>query len=444
MIKLKHIIIVLITLFTIFIISCISNNYTYAASKTSISKAKVVFTKVPSKVYTYNGKNRKPAITIKLKGITLKKGKDYTVSYKNNKNVGKATIIIKGKGKYNKTKSVTFKIRPKETSLVSLSAKQNSIIVKYKKNTVQTKGYQIQYSTNSNFSSSKTKSINISDNTKTKTTISNLDYNKKYYIRIRTYKTVKGTKYYSKWSGKKSIITEKKADVIQEKPVEVLQEYPDYVLIEGSGVVHLSVGDTYQLLLKTTPEKVNNKSGIWTSSDESVAKVDSQGKVTGIRDGSCNISFTSENGLKATVYIQVFYTILGTKQINKVIYDNDNIKVIAKYLEYDTTDLNTKLYFDITNNTENIINLHAYKGDNHDYNSNAGMIINGEPISYDYINPCFASKVLPSDTKSSYMYMEQDSLRVLGIKQINSISFRIAIFKDLNLLKLSDLITINL
>ena len=444
MIKLKHIIIILITLFTIFIISCISNNYTYAASKTSISKAKVVFTKVPSKVYTYNGKNRKPAITIKLKGITLKKGKDYTFSYKNNKNVGKATIIIKGKGKYNKTKSVTFKIRPKETSLVSLSAKQNSIIVKYKKNTVQTKGYQIQYSTSSNFSSSKTKSINISDNTKTKTTISNLDYNKKYYIRIRTYKTVKGTKYYSKWSGKKSIVTEKKADVIQEEPNEIVQEYPDYVSIVYSGVIHLTVGDTYQLSLKTIPEKVKNISGTWTSSDESIAKVDSQGNVTGIKNGSCSISFTSENGLIATAYFDVFYTILGTKQINKVIYDNNNIKVIAKYLEYDTSMLETKLYFDITNNTENTIKLYTYKGSNHDFSSNAGLIINEKILDLDYINPCFAPKVLPNDSQSSYLYMEQDSLRVLGIKQISSLSFRIAIFKDFDLLRLSDLITINL
>lgn len=435
MIKLKHIIILLITLFTIFTIDCISNNYTYAASKIDISKAKIIFTKVPSKVYTYNGKNRKPAIAVKIKGVTLKKGKDYTVSYKNNKKVGTATIIVKGKGKYNKTKSETFKIRPKQTSLISLSVKENSITVKYKKNTVQTKGYQIQYSTNSNFSSSKTKSITISDNTKTKATISDLIYSKKYYIRIRTYKTVKGTKYYSKWSGKKSIITEKKT--------EVIQEYPNYVSIVYSGVIHLTVGDTYQLFLKTIPEKVKNISGTWTSSDETIAKVDSQGKVTGIKNGSCNITFTSENGLKASTYFQVFYTVLGTKQINKVIYDNNNIKITAKYLDYDA-DTYTRLCFDITNNTENTISFHAYRKNGSDYINNAGWIINGRSIDQNYINPCFASKILPSDTKSSSMYIEQDSLRLLGIKQINSISFRIAMFNDFSLWELSNLITLNL
>ncbi|MBR1820859.1 MAG: hypothetical protein IJ769_04475 [Clostridia bacterium] len=60
-----------------------------APAKTSISKAAV---KAANKTYT--GKALKPAPTVKLGGKTLKKGTDYTVSYKNNKNCGKATVTV--------------------------------------------------------------------------------------------------------------------------------------------------------------------------------------------------------------------------------------------------------------------------------------------------------------------------------------------------------------
>ena len=50
---------------------------------------------------------------MKIGGTTLKKGTDYTVSYKNNKKVGKATVIIKGKGSCVGTVKKTFKIKKK-------------------------------------------------------------------------------------------------------------------------------------------------------------------------------------------------------------------------------------------------------------------------------------------------------------------------------------------
>jgi hypothetical protein len=64
--------------------------------------------KVSNKKYT--GKAIKPTPTVKFKGTKLKKGTDYTLSYKNNKKKGTATIIITGKGYYTGTKKVTFKI----------------------------------------------------------------------------------------------------------------------------------------------------------------------------------------------------------------------------------------------------------------------------------------------------------------------------------------------
>ncbi|MGN0521254.1 MAG: hypothetical protein ACI4IQ_01305, partial [Eubacterium sp.] len=73
----------------------------------------------------------------------------------------------------------------------------------------QTTGYQIQYSTSSKFTSSTSKTVTVTKNSTTSKTISKLTGNKKYYVRIRTYKTVNGEKIYSSWSKAKSVTTKK-------------------------------------------------------------------------------------------------------------------------------------------------------------------------------------------------------------------------------------------
>ena len=70
--------------------------------------------KLSASAYTYNGKSKKPTVTVKDDGKKLKKGKDYTVSYKNNKKVGNATVTIKGKGKYAGAVTQTFTIGAKK------------------------------------------------------------------------------------------------------------------------------------------------------------------------------------------------------------------------------------------------------------------------------------------------------------------------------------------
>ncbi len=75
-------------------------------AKTSIKKASV--SGISNK--NYNGKSQKQSIKVKLGKKTLKQGTDYSVSYKNNKNIGKATVTIKGKGKYEGSIKKTFQI----------------------------------------------------------------------------------------------------------------------------------------------------------------------------------------------------------------------------------------------------------------------------------------------------------------------------------------------
>ncbi len=66
-------------------------------------------------------------------------------------------------------------------------------------------GYQIQYSTSSKFASSKTKNVTITNKNTITKTIKTLKKGTKYYVRIRAYKTLAGTKYYRSWSSVKSI-----------------------------------------------------------------------------------------------------------------------------------------------------------------------------------------------------------------------------------------------
>ena len=174
------------------------DNYKAKLTKASIAKATV--SGIKNKYYT--GKALTQAPVVKLGSKTLKSGTDYTVTYKNNKAVGKATVTITGKGNYTGTVSKTFKINPKKTTLkTATSPKTKQLKVTYSKVSGAT-GYQITYSTSSKFAKASTKSANSS---KTSKTISKLTKGKTYYVKVRTYKTVKGTKYYSGYSAVKKV-----------------------------------------------------------------------------------------------------------------------------------------------------------------------------------------------------------------------------------------------
>ena len=167
-----------------------------------ITKATVsgIFTKA------FTGKAITQNVTVKVGNTVLKNGTDYTVSYSNNKKVGKATVKITGKGKYGGVITKTFKINPAKQEIQKLTAKSKAFFVDWAQKGSAT-GYEIQYATNSKFTSAKKVTI-TNKNTDTKT-ISKLSGKKKYYVRVRSYTTVKGTKYYGAWSASKSVTTKK-------------------------------------------------------------------------------------------------------------------------------------------------------------------------------------------------------------------------------------------
>ena len=182
-------------------------NYTGSVSKTYSIKnnfKKATVSGFSNKSYT--GKNITQSITVKYNGKTLKNGTDYTVSYSNNKSIGTATVKIAGKGSYTGTITKTFKINPAKQEIQKLTSKSKAFFVDWAQKGSAT-GYEIQYATNSKFTSAK--KVTITNNKTDTKTITKLSGKKKYYVRVRSYTTVKGTKYYGAWSASKSVTTKK-------------------------------------------------------------------------------------------------------------------------------------------------------------------------------------------------------------------------------------------
>ena len=148
---------------------------------------------------TYTGKKIKPSPTLKYNGASLKKGRDYTLSYKSNTNVGTAYVIITGKGDYSGSVTAKFSIIPKSTVLSKVTSPKKGVLkAVWKKQAVQTTGYQLQYSNKKSFKNSKT--LTVKKVKTVKKTVKKLTSGKKCFVRIRTYKKVGKKNYYSAWS----------------------------------------------------------------------------------------------------------------------------------------------------------------------------------------------------------------------------------------------------
>ena len=179
-----------------------------------INNAKV---KLSKSKFTYNGKVQKPKVKT-IKGHKVKAGEDY-VAYlpkrfsKPTKNVGTYTMIIIGKGRYTGVTEATFKINPKGTKLKKIKSAKKAVVVKWKKQAKKMSksritGYQIKLATNKKFKKNK-KTVNVTGYKRKSTRVENLKGGKKYFVKVRTYKTVNGKKCYSTWSKVKKVKTKK-------------------------------------------------------------------------------------------------------------------------------------------------------------------------------------------------------------------------------------------
>ena len=124
--------------------------------------------------------------------------------------VGKATITVTASATktYQETvKKVTVTVNPAKVKLTGVKNYKGKKLKAYWKKNTKVTGYQVQYSTSSKFKSAKT--VTVKGYKSTSKTITKLTKNKKYYVRVRTYKTVGKVNYYSGWSNVKSITIKK-------------------------------------------------------------------------------------------------------------------------------------------------------------------------------------------------------------------------------------------
>lgn len=168
--------------------------------KASVSKSKKSLKSSYFKIgssYTYTGKQIKPAVS-----SGLKKNSDYTVAYGSNKNTGEGTVTITGKGKYSGSFTLRFKIIPKQSDLTTvLPDTAHGVTLRWSKDT-QASGYDIAYSTSSDFKNAK--HVYVTKSGTAAARITGLTKGKKYYVRVRAYKTIDGAKCCGAWSKSKN------------------------------------------------------------------------------------------------------------------------------------------------------------------------------------------------------------------------------------------------
>lgn len=161
-----------------------------------IPKVMYVFTKEAS--YTYTGKEIKPRVY-----VTDSSGRDISAScsvvYKDSKKIGEVYAIVQGTGDYSFTDKVYFQIVPKPAKIKRAKRKGSTLEVTWTKQSKQTDGYELAYSTKKSFPKSATKTVKVKNSKTVKKSITKVK-KKTYYVRIRTYKTVGKKKYYSSWS----------------------------------------------------------------------------------------------------------------------------------------------------------------------------------------------------------------------------------------------------
>lgn len=156
--------------------------------------------------YTYNGKTKSPKVYVKdSKGKTIS-SKNYKVTTPSGrKSIGTYTYKITFKEQYSGSKTLTLTIKPKTTTIKTPSAAKKAITVKWTKgSSSQVSGYEILLATNSKFTKGK-KTVTVKGYKTTSKKVTKLKSKTKYYVKVRTYKTVKGKKVYSDWSKTKSV-----------------------------------------------------------------------------------------------------------------------------------------------------------------------------------------------------------------------------------------------
>lgn len=161
---------------------------------------------IPSENVIYDGKEKQVEVTVKYGETVLEKDLDYSVSYENNIEVGKASVTITGMGNYTGSKTLTFKIVPKKLAapvITKTSATCDSVTLTWKKVKGAT-GYAVLRSDKKNGTYTRIKVLNKLTYTDKKVTDET-----KYYYKVRAYEKINGQSYRGYESEAKAVKTKK-------------------------------------------------------------------------------------------------------------------------------------------------------------------------------------------------------------------------------------------
>lgn len=123
----------------------------YTIVKRSVRSATCHYKKTRS----YTGRWVKPNVTLKVGKVKLKKNRDYTLVYRNNLQIGKASVVIRGMGNFTGKKTITFKIVPQTPKIQKLKKNKKSFVITYSSGKM-VHGYRMEVSTASSFAAKKT------------------------------------------------------------------------------------------------------------------------------------------------------------------------------------------------------------------------------------------------------------------------------------------------
>ena len=241
--------------------------------------ARICAAKVKDMDKIYTGKAITNSVTVKDKnGDVLRKGRDYTVQYKNNKKVGVATMVITGIGKYDCTFTRSFRIVPKRTQFTSVLPSATKAALKWTPVTAQADGYQIQYSTDKAFKKNPA-AKKVKDAAKAALTLTGLKQKTTYYVRIRTFKVVGERTFCSPWSKatkcKTPSATPYAIDGQVPKSARVSSSYFDDVVFVGDSIseglnYYEAANDVLGKAKFLTSVSLSATNALWEISDRSV------------------------------------------------------------------------------------------------------------------------------------------------------------------------------
>ena len=168
----------------------------YTIVKRSVRSATCHYKKTRS----YTGRWVKPNVTLKVGKVKLKKNRDYTLVYRNNLQIGKASVVIRGMGNFTGKKTITFKIVPQTPKIQKLKKNKKSFVITYSSGKM-VHGYRMEFSTASSFAAKKTQKYILNGNR-----FEAFGLKKgTYYIRVKAYYSKKGKRYESGYTSKRKI-----------------------------------------------------------------------------------------------------------------------------------------------------------------------------------------------------------------------------------------------